>query len=136
MGILEFTSEPIPEKTKLHNKVVMRAKGPAAELLLLEDRVRISRKGSLEQALQGDTDIFLSQISAVQFKKAGRLMPGHLRFSFGGMGKSKLRSGLDSANTTVRFDSKQEKEFVAMKEAIEGRIASPHAAPEASSPPA
>jgi len=111
-------------------KVIMRAKGLDGELLLLKDRVRISRKGTWPR--KGDKEILLSRVSAVQFTKAGQFFSGRLQFSFVGGGESKFGSGIDSANT-VMFDHWQEKEFVSMKEAIDRRIDSLQTAPKAPS---
>src|SRR5512139_480871 len=99
MGIFDFIFESVPEKPPPRGKAVMQASGPGADLLLLEDRIRISRKGSFERTFQGDTEILLSQISGVELRRAGRLMPGHLRFSLSGAKKGIVNSTVDRADT-------------------------------------
>lgn len=118
------------------DKIIMEAKGVNGQIELLENKVRIKRKGVmgfLTQGLKGDKDILISQISSIQFKKAGGFTNGYIQFSFLGGQESKaglLKAGQDE--NTVMFNVYQKKEFEAIKEAIEKRIDDIHS--QATSP--
>ncbi len=107
------------------NQVLLEAKGRNGQLQLLPTKVRIIRKGAWALALQGvqgDKEIYLDQISSIQFKKAG-LSVGYLRFVFLGGQETKtgIRNTMKDENT-VAFVQKHEAEFEAIKQAIEEKM--------------
>lgn len=99
------------------------AKGFNGQLELYENKVRIRRKGILAvifQGLKGDKDIFLDQISSVQFKRSG-LMKGYIQFAF--LGGQEAKGGVWQADTdenTVTFMNN--KEFENFKNILESRL--------------
>jgi hypothetical protein len=107
------------------NQVLLEAKGRNGQLQLLPTKVRIIRKGAWALALQGvqgDKEIYLDQISSIQFKKAG-LAVGYMRFVFLGGRETKtgIRDTMKDENT-VAFVHKHEAEFEAIKRAIEEKM--------------
>ena len=121
-------------KSVADDKVIMEARGFDGELLLLEDRIRITHPGFLGLAHLADREIPLSEITAIGFKKPGFMgAGGRISFSFAGTETSLGLSGVNTRNTVI-FDSKQEEAFVAIKNAIDERRAALRATPRASSP--
>ncbi len=62
-------------------QILKEAKGIGGRLQLLEEKIRIRRKGAsavMLHGLKGDKEIFLTQISSVQFKKAGPFVNGYI----------------------------------------------------------
>lgn len=101
---------------------VMEAVGSGGSIDLFQDRIRIKRKGALafmSHGLKGDKVIFLSQITAVQFKAAG-LMRGYIQFSFPGASAAE-RGVLQAASdeNTVMFDKARQPAFEKIRKAIE-----------------
>ena len=105
----------------------MIAVGINGQLELYDDKVRIKRKGStalILQGLKGEKDIYISQISSVQFKSCG-LTPGYIQFAF--LGGQETKAGLWDAmgdENTVTFEQKQENKFKIIREAVNKRIVS------------
>lgn len=95
-------------------------------ILPLEDKIRIVRRGGLAilaHGLKGDKEIFINQISSIQFRKAGALTNGYIQFAF--IGGSEAKGGMLQATTdenTVFFNQKNEDDFSAIKYMIEDRI--------------
>lgn len=101
-------------------------KGQNGQLALYEDKIRISRKGFnafMMHGLKGDKEIFLTQISSIQVKKAG-LLAGFIQFAFlGGQEvKGGLLQGMQDENTISFSSKKQNEEFEEMKTLIEAQI--------------
>ena len=106
---------------------LMVAVGDNGQLELYDDKVRIKRKGStalILQGLKGEKDIYISQISSVQFKSCG-LTPGYIQFAF--LGGQETKAGLWDAmgdENTVTFEQKQENKFKIIREAVNKRLVS------------
>ncbi len=105
--------------------ISMRAEGINANLLLLEDRVRLQRreeKTFLNQGFKGERDILFSQISSVRMKKATTLGSGYIHFSLFGKDET---NGIDPTRSenTVMFRGARQPEFDRIKVAIETKIA-------------
>jgi len=119
------------------DNILMSVKGIYGGIELLQDRVRIKRKGFgslMLQGFKGDKEILISQLSAIQFKKAGMLTNGYIQFSF--LGGHETKGGLLDATrdeNTVMFNTKQQKEFIELKERIDQMIASSRAGTKAPS---
>jgi len=111
-------------------KIIKEAKGVNGQLELLENKIRIKRKGFralATQGLRGDKEIFIKQISSIQFKKAGALTNGFIQFSFLGGSEHKgsflsLSQGIVRDENTILFTKKQQKNFEEIKEAIETKM--------------
>jgi Short C-terminal domain/Domain of unknown function (DUF4429) len=107
------------------NLVLLEAHGRNGQLQLLPNRVRIIRKGAWALALQGvkgDKDIYIDQISSIQFKKPG-VTVGYIQFSF--LGGQETKSGIRDAmkdENTVAFLPKQQPAFEAIKLAVEQKM--------------
>jgi len=104
--------------------VEMTVKGVNGEIDLLEDRIKIRRKGGLaflSQGLKGDKDILISQISSIQFKNAGALTNGYIQFAFLGGFESKgaLFAAVTDENTVMFKRGNQQRSFETLKEQIE-----------------
>ena len=105
--------------------IAMRAAGINANLVLLEDRVRIQRKEEktfLNQGFEGQRDILFSQISSVRLKRATTLGNGYIQFSL--FGRDETR-GIEPARdeNTVVFRGTHQPEFDGIKVAIETKMA-------------
>lgn len=117
----------IQGKGQLMSPISMRAEGINANLLLLEDRVRIQRKEEktfLSQGFKGQKDILFSQISSVRLKRATTLGSGYIHFSL--LGGNETR-GTDPSRdeNTVMFRGARQPEFDRIKVAIETKMAAP-----------
>jgi len=89
---LEQGQRIVRGKGQMVGPISMRAEGVNANLLLLEDRVRIQRreeKTFLNQGFKGQKDILFSQISSVYLKKATTLGNGYIHFSLLGGDESR-----------------------------------------------
>ncbi|MFQ6092918.1 MAG: SHOCT domain-containing protein, partial [bacterium] len=108
-------------------KVLMEAKGVSGQIEVLEDKVRIKRKGLtgfLTHGLKGDKEILIAHISSIQFKKAGIMTNGYIQFAY--LGGQEAKGGLFEATkdeNTVMFNTFQQKSFEAIKQTIEQRMA-------------
>jgi hypothetical protein len=102
------------------------AEGINGQLDLLEDTIRIRRKGVrsfLTQGLKGEKEILISQISAIQFKKAGLVTNGYIQFSFiGGLESKSGILGATMDENSVFFNKNQEPAFAAIREEVQRRI--------------
>ena len=107
-------------------EILLEAKGNNGQLELLEDRIRIKRKGFSAILLhggKGDKDILLKQISSIQFKRAG-FTTGYIQFAFLGGTESK-KSSWDAYQdeNTITFKKSQQPAFEKMKSMIEAQMA-------------
>ena len=99
------------------------AKGYNGQLLLFNNKIRIERKGLLPfltQGYKGQKDIYLKQISSIQFKPAGLITNGYIQFAF--IGGSENKGGLFQAvkdENTIMFTKKQQKDFEEIRDLIE-----------------
>jgi len=133
--ISRSTPPPIPDSSKSPyfpsplsaETPIMEAQGDGGTLQLFAEKVCIRRKSGFVSfftyGLKGDKDIYLSQISSVQFKAAG-LIGGYIQFAFSG--GSKGQRGYNEAFTdenTVMFTSQQQWGFEKIKKEIDKRIA-------------
>ncbi len=98
-------------------------KGVNGQLSVVGNRIKISRRGFMAAAgglrTKGDKEILISTISSIQMKKAG-LTNGYIQFTF--MGGKEAKGGVWQATkdeNTVVFNSRQQREFEALKERIE-----------------
>jgi len=107
--------------------ILMSVNGIGGGIELLQDRIRIKRKGLgsfILQGLKGDKEILISQISAIQLKKAGMLTNGYIQFSF--LGGHETKSGIFNATrdeNTIMFNTKQQNAFLELKEKVDHIIA-------------
>lgn len=113
-------------------KVLKEAKGVNGQLELLENKIRIKRRGFRSyyfQGFKGDKEILLKQISSIEFKEASMYGNGYIQFAFLG-GTETHRSGglgrnLYSNENTIVFNKFNNKDFIEIKEMIEAKMAEP-----------
>ncbi len=109
------------------NKILMTAKGTTGRLDLFENKVRIHRNAGCStlflQGLKGDKDIFIHQISSIQFKNSG-LTAGYIQFSFlGGLeAKRGVWEATQDENTIMFKGGNQQREFEVIRDAIESKM--------------
>lgn len=121
------SDEALPLSLPLLNmEPIKTVKGNNGQLTLYADKICISRKGMLAfmlYGLKGDKEIFISQISSIQLKKAG-LTAGYIQFAFlgGQEAKGGLFQGVKDENT-VSFVRGNNKDFEEIKTLIEQQIA-------------
>ncbi|MFC1938587.1 SHOCT domain-containing protein [Chloroflexota bacterium] len=111
-------------KGQLVGPISMRVEGVNANLLLLEDRIRIQRKEEktfLNQGFKGQKDILFSQISSVRLKRATTLGNGYIRFSVLGRDETGEIDPTRDKNT-VMFRGARQAEFDKIKVAIETKM--------------
>ncbi len=112
----------------MEEKVLMEAKGVNGQLQLLENKIRILRKGLMaftSHGLKGEKEILIKSISSIQLKKASFLINGYIQFSF--IGGQETKGGILDATkdeNTIMFNSKQQPDFIKIKEAIEEKMLS------------
>ena len=109
------------------DEILLTVKGRNGQLELLNDRIRICRRGLLSfltQGLKGNKEIFYSDITAVQFKLPDLITAGYIQFTFSGSLENK--KGIFSATmdeNTVFFTPAHKKDFEFAKGEIDRRIA-------------
>ena len=126
---LEQGQRIVRGKGQVVGPISMRAEGVNANLLLLEDRVRIQRreeKTFLNQGFKGQKDILFSQISSVYLKKATTLGNGYIHFSLLGRDESRGPDPTRDENT-VMFRGARQPDFDKIKAAIETKMAAARA---------
>jgi hypothetical protein len=105
--------------------ISMRAEGINANLLLMEDRVRIQRreeKTFLSQGFRAQKDILFSQISTVRLKRATTLGSGYIHFVL--LGKDEPPGPDPNRDeNTITFRGAQQPHFEQIKATIETRMA-------------
>lgn len=105
--------------------IIMQVKGHNGQIEMTESVIRIRRKGVLAvltQGLKGDKEILISQISSIQFKKAG-VLNGYIQFAFVGGQEAKggIFQGTQDENTVV-FTNNQQPAFQAFRDELQKRI--------------
>jgi len=110
-------------KGQFMGPILMRVEGVNANLLLLEDRVRIQRREErtfLNQGFRREREILLSQIASIRFRKATALGNGFIQFVLSG-GRGVADSDVARDENTILFRSARQAEFERIKAAIEMR---------------
>lgn len=112
----------VPASTDTRFKEI---RGIGGQLTLLDNKIRISRRGTYAficHGLKGDKEILIKQISAIQFKKAG-MTSGYIQFVFIGSQESKagIFGAVNDENTVV-FNASQQKNFEEFKNAVEEKM--------------
>ena len=108
------------------SKPLLQAPGMGGQLAVFNDKVVISRRGVLglvNHGLKGDKEIRISQISSIQFKKAG-IVNGYIQFAF--LGGREAKGGAFQATqdeNTVMFTTTQQEAFIEAKALIEELMA-------------
>src|SRR5262245_20435326 len=106
--------------------VPITANGVNGQLTLVGERIRISRRGAmafLTQGLKGEKDIAISSITSIQWKNANWVTRGYIQFSF--QGGAEAKGGAFQAasdENSILFSPGQQREFQAIREAIERRM--------------
>jgi hypothetical protein len=108
-------------------QVLMQAKGVTGKLVLLETKVRITRRSGIlalvTQGLRSDKEIAIKDISSIELKKAGTFN-GYIELIIeGGEAKKGLFDAALDENT-VTFRARHQPAFEKIKVAIEEKIAS------------
>lgn len=104
----------------------MIAKGVDGLVELFEDKIKINRKGfsSLNRVLPGDNEFMISDITSIEFKKAGAVINGYIQFAFVGA-KVEDDSGPEKAQLedSVMFVARQQLVFEELRVEVERKIA-------------
>lgn len=96
-------------------KTIMRVAGANGIVELMDDRVVIHRKGLLNAFKYGFNsrrEIPLSSITSLNFRDANFFKMGEIDFDFAG------RSQIDRQQNNVTFTSKNQAQFLALKDKI------------------
>jgi hypothetical protein len=107
-------------------RLVHSAEGIGDVLELYEHKITIKRTGFanfLTKGLQGDKDIFLNQLTSIQFKKASAFVSGYLKF--GVLGGTEGKRGIFEAagdENTVMFTARQEPAFEKIRLELEMKL--------------
>lgn len=105
---------------------MIEAKGQNGSIEFTGEKIIIKRKGLnafFTQGLKGNKEIFIKQISSIQFKEAGMFTNGYIQFAF--LGGKETKGGLLDAvkdENTVMFTKKQMPAFSELKKSIEAAI--------------
>jgi len=111
-------------KGQFMGPILMRAEGISANLLLLDDRVRIQRREEKtfpHQGFRGNRDILFSQIASIRLKKATTMGSGFIQFLLSGRNESGNHDAARDENT-VMFRGAHQVEFDGIKAAIEMKM--------------
>lgn len=134
----QFKSDPLaghvlgatpaaPDPTSPSTGIALTGKGVTGRLHVDQTFVTISRKGAMAKMsygwTRGEKRIPIDSITAVQFK-APRLTNGYIQFTLGG-GSESRRGVLDATKdeNSVLFSASHAREFAAIRDHIESRIA-------------
>lgn len=104
----------------------MEAKGVNGQMYLVDDAVRITRKGligSMGHMGRGEKEILISQVTSIQFKPASFFTNGYIQLAF--MGGREHKGGLLSAaadENTVMFKKGQQASFEALRDELNRRM--------------
>ena len=115
----EVTQEP----------VLLWAEGTNGIVELLEEKIRIKRKGVsslFTHGLQREKEILTSRLSSIQLKRCGGLTNGYIQFAF--MGGTEAKSGVFQAaadENTVMFNEMQQSAFEAMRKRLDDKMKNP-----------
>jgi len=107
-------------------KPIYTAEGTGDVLELYEHKITIKRTGLanfLTKGLQGDKDIFLNQLTSIQFKPAGDFLSGYLRF--GVLGGIETRGGMGAVaadENAVMFSASQQPAFERIRAELEKKL--------------
>ena len=101
----------------------MLAKGVNGQIEIVGKKIMISRKGAMAlmtHGLKGDKEILISQISSIQYKKAGVMTNGYIQFAFVGGQEAKrgLMQSTQDENSIV-FNKWQQPAFDEVKSQID-----------------
>ena len=109
----------------IENRII-KAEGHNGQIEMNKTTVTIKRDGLLgflTQGLKGDKQILISQISAIQFKKADGFTNGYIQLAF--IGGQEAKGGLSEAvsdENTVLFQTNQQAEFEKFRQELQQRI--------------
>jgi len=105
---------------------LMIAKGVDGLVELFDDKIKINRKGfsSLNRVLPGDNEFLISQITFIEFKKAGAVINGYIQFAFVGSSATE-DSGSEKVQLedSVMFVARQQLGFEELRVEVESKIA-------------
>ncbi len=102
----------------------MAVSGVNGQIELLEDRVRITRRGFLAFSAHpwgGETEILLSELTAVKFKRATWMASGFIQFMYAGSLETKGFHKTVADENAVMFWPHQNVEFSELRDAIDAR---------------
>jgi hypothetical protein len=112
----------------------MEAKGRGGQIEFDGQYVTITRRGFIARSTvgKGEKRIHVSQISSVQWKKAGAIVNGFIQFSLPGGNERRSRFGSQTSDAqkdenSVVFTFQQQKPFEELRAAVEAAIAAQHA---------
>jgi len=110
----------------MEQEIVLRARGLNSDVELLEGLVRIRRRnmlGFLSSTSKVEKDILISEISCIEFKKAGVFSDGYIHFTYEGGGRKGSQDSPKGDDNTVFFRGNQQKVFEALRQAVEEAMA-------------
>jgi hypothetical protein len=112
-------------KGQFMGPILMRAEGINANLLLLDDRVRIQRREetNFPQGFRGNRDILFSQIATINLKRATTMGNGFIQFLLSGRNDTGDHDDAVRDENTVMFKGAHQAEFDRIKAAIEMKMA-------------
>lgn len=119
----------------------LEAKGTNGQVHFDGTFVRIKRKGILARGTvgKGEKSIPIGSITSVQWKEPGAFVNGYIQFVVpganepkGGFGKQTFQA-VDDENSII-VSKKAAAAFLAIRDAVEGRLAEMHATPAGTAP--
>lgn len=125
-NVIKKEEKKIYREIKREELIFKKAKGIGGNLELLKNKIRIKRKGGMAfllHGLKGDKEIFLNQISSIQFKKAGLFTNGYIQFAF--VGGREAKGGIFQATSdenTIMFTKDNQEDFIEIKNTIEEKV--------------
>ncbi len=105
-------------------EVLLECSGVNGQIELLEDRVRIKRRGLMafsSHPWAGEKEILLSEITAIQFKRATWIASGYIQFMYPGGSETKGFHKTVSDENAVMFWPGKNDEFAELRDAIDAR---------------
>lgn len=111
---------------------------PGSGFVRFDGTTVVIRQTSISRLIvgKGEKRIPARQVTAIQIKPAGPIMPGFIQFSLGGGNEVRSRFGRQSLDAmedenSMDFSFLEQGQFEALRDAIEAATASPQTAPPA-----
>ena len=117
-----ITAVPPTPTTELPQGTLWFAKGVNGQVSLLEDRIRIERKGGISfiaYGFRGTKEILIREITSIEYKDAGGVLNGHILFLYRGGRDEKTSvfggNSIVSNENAVIFDRDNQVAFNTLK---------------------
>ena len=132
-AIIDVPADNPAEEVELPDGALCFAKGLNGQVTLMEDRIRIERKGGwafVTYGLRGTKEILISEMSSVEYRNAGSVVSGYILFLYRGGRDVKSSIFSDDSITNnenaVMFVKDSQAAFDTLRETLNKRLEEYH----------